>query len=65
MGKTPNRRSAEKTVRTTVTMPADAYEAIEDVAKSMRVSVAWVVRHAVDQYLTGSSGKRSRRASNK
>lgn len=40
-----------KTVRTTVSMPAKDYEHLERLAKQKKVSVAWVVREAVDQYL--------------
>lgn len=40
-----------KTVRTTVSMPRTDYEELERLADKNRVSVAWVVREAVQTYL--------------
>jgi len=37
--------------RVSVTFPADHYAAMEKIAKEKRVSIAWVVREAVQQYL--------------
>lgn len=39
------------TVRTTITVPKPTYDEMERLAKSKRVSVAWVVREAVSEYL--------------
>jgi hypothetical protein len=44
----------EATVRTTVTIPKADYADMERIAREKRVSVAWVVREAVAQYLTGA-----------
>ncbi len=41
----------DATVRTTVTIPKNDYEEIERIAREKRVSVAWVVREAVADYL--------------
>lgn len=41
----------ESTVRTTVTIPKASYSEIERIAREKRVSVAWVVREAVAEYL--------------
>jgi hypothetical protein len=41
----------ESTVRTTVTIPKSSYSEIEKIARDKRVSVAWVVREAVAEYL--------------
>lgn len=46
----------EGTVRTTVTIPKPSYEEIERIAKEKRVSVAWVVREAVTEYLATGPG---------
>jgi hypothetical protein len=40
-----------KTVRSTVSFPADQYDELERIAESHNVSVAWVVRAAVSKYL--------------
>lgn len=39
-------------VRTTVTIPSSDYAEIERIAEKKKVSVAWVIRDAVDTYLT-------------
>ena len=39
------------TVRASVSFPKDQYEVLERIAKEKKVSVAWVVRDAVDTYL--------------
>lgn len=41
-----------KTVRTSVSVPAEDYEQVERIAETKKVSVAWVIREAVEQYLT-------------
>src|SRR5437870_3925007 len=40
-----------KSVRTSVSLPKDDYLEIESLAALKKVSVAWVVRDAIDQYL--------------
>ncbi len=39
------------TVRATISFPAAHYAALEEIAKQKKVSLAWVVREAVDQYI--------------
>ena len=46
-----NRDDQLPPVRTTVSIPADDYAELERVAKRMKVSVAWVVREAIEKYL--------------
>lgn len=41
-----------KTARTSVSLPAEHYAELEQIAVQNRVSVAWVIRDAVDRYLT-------------
>ncbi len=48
---------SEGTVRTTVTLPKPNYEEIERIAREKRVSVAWVVREAVIEYLASDSAE--------
>lgn len=41
----------KKATRITVTLPISNYETIVRMAKSKKVSTAWVVREAVEKYL--------------
>lgn len=41
-----------KTVRASVSFPEEQYAEIERIARRQRVSLAWVVRDAVQEYLT-------------
>lgn len=43
---------AEGSVRATISFPPDMYETLEGIARQKKVSLAWVVREAVDQYVT-------------
>lgn len=38
-------------VRATITFPPEVYESLEGIAKQKKVSLAWVVREAAEQYL--------------
>ena len=38
-------------VRATISFPSDRYATLEEIAKQKKVSLAWVVREAVDSYL--------------
>lgn len=51
MAKT-DRVSNYSMVRTSISLPADDYAELEQIAAGNRVSVAWVIRDAVLQYLT-------------
>lgn len=42
---------AEHTIRASVSFPEDQYAELERIALDQRVSVAWVVREAVQSYL--------------
>jgi hypothetical protein len=39
-------------VRATISFPSDRYATLEEIAKQKKVSLAWVVREAVDKYIT-------------
>jgi hypothetical protein len=39
------------TVRATISFPSDIYQTLEDIAKQKKVSLAWVVREASEQYI--------------
>ena len=40
-------------IRASVSFPPDLYETLEKIAKQKKVSLAWVVRDAAEQYLAG------------
>lgn len=46
---------AENTVRASVSFPEDQYAELERIAQRQRVSLAWVVREAVQTYLVTRS----------
>ena len=37
--------------RASITFPPDVYRTIEDLAKRKKVSIAWIVREAVEKYV--------------
>lgn len=39
------------TVRASISFPPDVYETLEVIAKEKKVSLAWVVREAAEQYI--------------
>jgi predicted DNA-binding protein len=39
-------------VRATISFPSGHYETLEEIAKQKKVSLAWVVREATEQYIT-------------
>ena len=38
-------------VRATISFPSDIYQTLEDIAREKKVSLAWVVRDAAEQYI--------------
>jgi len=40
-------------VRASVSFPPEVYRTLEEIAKQKRVSLAWVVRDAAEQYIAG------------
>jgi len=51
--KTVNRtlKTTQEATRASVTFPANTYVELERIAEEKKVSVAWVVRDAVEKYL--------------
>lgn len=47
----PNKRESGAQPRASITFPPEVYKTIEDLAKKKKVSIAWVVRDAVDKYI--------------
>ena len=39
-------------IRASISFPPDIYETLETIAKEKRVSLAWVVREAVEKYIS-------------
>jgi hypothetical protein len=55
--------AGRRKVRASMSLPQDLYEEIERVARIKKVSIAWVVRDAVEKYLASeesASRKRER-----
>jgi metal-responsive CopG/Arc/MetJ family transcriptional regulator len=44
-------RSEPTTLRASVSFPRELYETLESIAKEQRVSLAWIVRDAAEQYI--------------
>ena len=47
------KEESDKKVRVSVSFPPDHYADLQKVAAEKKLSVAWVVRDAVERYLTG------------
>jgi predicted DNA-binding protein len=45
------RRAPKRQVRVTVSLPKEQHEHLSRLAKRLRVSLAWVIRDAVDKYI--------------
>ena len=44
-------------VRASISFPADIYQTLEELAKQKKVSLAWVVRDAVEKYLAQDTAR--------
>jgi predicted DNA-binding protein len=63
----PSKTTRPVTPRASISFPPDVYETLAAIAKSKKVSVAWVVREAAEKYIadqwpllapmTGAHGK--------
>jgi predicted DNA-binding protein len=45
-------RPESRTTRASVSFPHEIYETLELIAKEKKVSVAWIVREAAENYIT-------------
>ena len=43
--------SSKAAVRASISFPPDIYETLESIAREKKVSLAWVVREAAEQYI--------------
>lgn len=62
MSEKPIKRQSLGTIRTTVSVPTADYGQLERIAGEKKVSVAWVVRDAIDRYLRNVATKSKDRA---
>lgn len=44
-------QSEKSSIRATISFPADVYQTLEDIAVQKKVSLAWVVREATENYI--------------
>jgi metal-responsive CopG/Arc/MetJ family transcriptional regulator len=61
--KSQNQTTASK-VRLSVSVPSMDYSELEIIASKQKVSVAWVIRDAIDNYLNSRANLASNRMSN-
>lgn len=47
-----SQQRSEASVRATISFPPEMYQTLEGIARQKKVSLAWVVREAVEQYVT-------------
>ncbi len=52
MASTDNSRAPDPTVRASITFSKESYRVLDSIARAKRVSLAWVVRDAVDRYIS-------------
>ena len=53
--RTSARAEAPPWVRASISFPSDLYETLDEIAREKKVSLAWVVRDAVEKYVLGRS----------
>jgi len=52
-GKKVMKAQSAAQVRATISFPPDLYATLDEIAKQKKVSLAWVVRDAAEQYIAG------------
>lgn len=45
--------SSEQAVRASISFPPSVYQTLEEIARQKKVSLAWVVREAAEEYISG------------
>lgn len=43
---------SDDTIRASISFPRELYQTLEDIARRRKVSLAWVVRDATEQYIS-------------
>jgi len=61
--KNAGRKKPPPCVRASISFPSDVYQALEQLAGRKKVSLAWIVRDAAEQYIAGEVPKRKGRES--
>ena len=56
-----NATKEDSTVRASISFPAELYRTLEEIAREKKVSMAWVVRDAAEQYIAAKWPLFSRR----
>jgi predicted transcriptional regulator len=51
--RTSRKRKTSGTDRASISFPHELYRTLEEIADRKKVSIAWVVREAVEQYVAG------------
>jgi predicted transcriptional regulator len=46
-----NNVASQRKVRASISLPPELHEGVERIARAKKVSIAWVVRDAVEKYL--------------
>jgi len=49
-------KGSKGTIRSSISFSRDIYSSLEEIAYEKKVSLAWVVREAVETYLKGQKG---------
>jgi len=49
-------KGSKGTIRSSISFSQDIYSSLEEIAYEKKVSLAWVVREAVETYLKGQKG---------
>jgi hypothetical protein len=49
--KSTTSKDTDSSVRATISFPGDMYQTLEEIARQKKVSLAWVVREATEQYI--------------
>lgn len=51
-GKSNSAQSNDEAVRASISFPRGLYQTLEEIARQKKVSLAWVVRDAAEQYVS-------------
>jgi predicted DNA-binding protein len=52
MRKAAEGKARDPMPRASISFPPEVYQTLEDLAKKKKVSIAWIVRDAVERYVT-------------
>jgi metal-responsive CopG/Arc/MetJ family transcriptional regulator len=52
-GQAASSESGEQAIRASISFPPEVYQTLEEIARQKKVSLAWVVREAAEEYISG------------